>query len=298
VYAFFPIRIGHRELEAATDASGTAARQSSGPGREIVPAIRPQELGYRSASLTPVVMYDMFVVHERGVDSRAPAKPPAGHAEGGTWAGARRHETAAAIARLVPLRERSLQRRGPISRRARAPSSVIAWWVWPEVKSFVKPEASVDFLRRLECARGDLHPRANVWPARQQVRASGSVPWSQLHDLEVRNALRLLCGRKVLSTVELAAVLSQLEEDIDARRLLRVEVDWPAAFARAQALSEAHAAKVLSRSLDILHVGPGSRIEVHAFRVGGPPASASRAAWPGCGLWKLSPDREDHLEFP
>jgi len=97
-------------------------------------------------------------------------------------------------------------------------------------------------------------PEPTSGRARQQVRASGSVPWSQLHDLEVRNALRLLCGRKVLSTVELAAVLSQLEEDIDARRLLRVEVDWPAAFARAQALSEAHAAKVLSRSLDILHV--------------------------------------------
>ena len=90
--------------------------------------------------------------------------------------------------------------------------------------------------------------------ARRQVRASGSVPWSQLHDIEVRNALRLLCGRKVLSAADLAAVLAQLDDDIDAGRLLRVEVDWPVVFARAQALSEAHTATVLSRSLDILHV--------------------------------------------
>lgn len=93
----------------------------------------------------------------------------------------------------------------------------------------------------------------SAW-ARRQVRASGSVPWSQLHDLEVRNALWLLCGRKALSVAELAAVLAQLEDDIGSERLLRVEVDWPVAFARAQALSKAHAARVLCRSLDILHV--------------------------------------------
>jgi hypothetical protein len=50
------------------------------------------------------------------------------------------------------------------------------------------------------------------------------------------------------------AVVADFEADIRARRLLPVRIDLEAVFARAQALSAAHAARTLSRSLDLLHV--------------------------------------------
>lgn len=89
---------------------------------------------------------------------------------------------------------------------------------------------------------------------RAEARAAGQVPFTPLHDLEVRNALRVAHGRGRLEAGELAQCLEQLEDDLEGSRLARTQIDLFRVFERAQELSQIHAAKFLSRSLDLLHV--------------------------------------------
>ena len=90
--------------------------------------------------------------------------------------------------------------------------------------------------------------------ARKVLQATPRVPFTTLHELEVRNAFALLRGRRLISPAEHRAIRTQLQDDIAAGRLVRVDVDWPAVFATACDLSEAHSATLLTRSLDLLHV--------------------------------------------
>jgi len=90
--------------------------------------------------------------------------------------------------------------------------------------------------------------------ARAALRAVPQVPFTQLHDLEVTNAFELLVGRGLISREECRAVQQQLHDDIEARRLARVGVDFDRVFTSADELSRVHTAKFLARSLDLLHV--------------------------------------------
>lgn len=91
--------------------------------------------------------------------------------------------------------------------------------------------------------------------ARAELRRHASVPWTPLHDVEVRNALRLLRGRGHIDAKELRGLLAHVDQDVNAGRLHRPPVDLAAVFRRAADLSEAHAGRTLARTLDILHVG-------------------------------------------
>ena len=90
--------------------------------------------------------------------------------------------------------------------------------------------------------------------ARREVRSAKQVPFTPLHGLEVRNAFQLLCGRGQLSPAELRSVLTWLEDDVTAHRLAWVPVDFERLFVHADQLAAAHSARLLCRSLDILHV--------------------------------------------
>lgn len=91
--------------------------------------------------------------------------------------------------------------------------------------------------------------------ARSEVRKNVRIPWTPLHDLEVRNALRLLRGRGHINGEELHALLSHVDHDLDEGRLERPAIDLGALFQRAGRLSEAHAGTTPARTLDILHIG-------------------------------------------
>jgi len=101
--------------------------------------------------------------------------------------------------------------------------------------------------------------------ARRAVRAAGQVPFTPLHAIEVRNAVHLLCGRRVISAAELRAVLELLEEDLAAHRLARLPVDLPRVFTRAEELIRAHSARLLCRSLDVLHVACALQLACERF---------------------------------
>jgi predicted nucleic acid-binding protein len=90
--------------------------------------------------------------------------------------------------------------------------------------------------------------------ARRAVAAAPQLPYTLLHQLEVPTAFRLQVGRRHLTESEAATVLSQLEDDVAAGRLLQVPLDLYAMFARAELLSARYASRYLARSLDTLQV--------------------------------------------
>jgi predicted nucleic acid-binding protein len=90
--------------------------------------------------------------------------------------------------------------------------------------------------------------------ARQTVRAVPQIPFTQLHELEVRNAFESLVGRALITRDECRAILAQLDEDLDSQRLARVSLDLDGVFTSASDLSRTYTAKVLTQSLDLLHV--------------------------------------------
>lgn len=89
---------------------------------------------------------------------------------------------------------------------------------------------------------------------REEVQKSGNVAFTQLHELEVRNALRALHGRKSLTLSQLQKFEALLDEDLRAGRLAATGLDLTAVFGRATQLSAAHTSRLLCRSLDILHI--------------------------------------------
>lgn len=101
--------------------------------------------------------------------------------------------------------------------------------------------------------------------ARRAVTRVPVVPYTPLHHLEVRNAFRLLVGWKRMTARQLAAVLSRLEEDIAAGRLARTPLDLDAIFSRAEELSERHSRRLLTRSLDVLHVAAALELSCPRF---------------------------------
>lgn len=90
--------------------------------------------------------------------------------------------------------------------------------------------------------------------AREELRKHVPVPWTPLHDLEVRGALRLLYGREQIDEEELHGLLAHIDGDLKAGRLARPPLDLEAVFRHAEGLSERHASTTLARTLDILHV--------------------------------------------
>jgi predicted nucleic acid-binding protein len=101
--------------------------------------------------------------------------------------------------------------------------------------------------------------------ARREARSAGQVPFTALHHLELANALRLLRGRRLIDDAQLAQLSAHVEEDREAGRLLDAPVDLHRVFDRARELSAAHAARLLCRSLDVLHVASALELGCRRF---------------------------------
>jgi predicted nucleic acid-binding protein len=101
--------------------------------------------------------------------------------------------------------------------------------------------------------------------ARRALMAIPQVPYTPLHHLEVRNALRVLVGRRRLTLEESSGMLSHLEDDVSSERLLQAPIDLYAMFSMAESLSARHASRILSRSLDTLHVAAALELGCSRF---------------------------------
>ena len=109
-------------------------------------------------------------------------------------------------------------------------------------------------------------PEAGTSAAVRAVAAGRApVPFTALHDLEVRNALRLKLFRGEISQDELGHALAAIDEDRRAGRLRPCDLDWPAAFAAAAEASARSSAGVGTRSLDLLHIGVAMSLGCREF---------------------------------
>jgi predicted nucleic acid-binding protein len=86
------------------------------------------------------------------------------------------------------------------------------------------------------------------------LQAEAPLPFTHLHEVELRTALRLKLGRKEITASELNSALRHLQSDITAGRLQKPVYDLAAVFHKAEDLSAKYATETLARSLDILHV--------------------------------------------
>jgi hypothetical protein len=93
----------------------------------------------------------------------------------------------------------------------------------------------------------------------------GPLRFTALHELEVRNALRLGIFRRVITGEHAKAAMAAMDADLRDGRLVRVTVRWPATFRATLKLSEQHAETTGTRSLDILHIASAEALRIKAF---------------------------------
>lgn len=101
--------------------------------------------------------------------------------------------------------------------------------------------------------------------ARREAQALPQLPFTWLHALELGNALQVLTGRKLLVAKEADQLREQIEDDRQAHRLAETPLDWPKIFHESVQLSRAHSARLLCRSLDILHVAAACELSCERF---------------------------------
>lgn len=92
-----------------------------------------------------------------------------------------------------------------------------------------------------------------------------SLPFTALHQLELRNAFELAVQRGVLNAGAVRLVWGVVLGDVRGRRLLRPPVDWPTVWRRAARLSIRHTQRLATRSLDILHVALAQTLGTREF---------------------------------
>ena len=119
--------------------------------------------------------------------------------------------------------------------------------------------------------------------ARRVLRRHGSIPFTALHRLELRNSLELLVGRALLSPAERDGLVTQVLQDRHAGRLMDTAVDWQEILTIAEDLSMVHTRKYLTRSLDLLHVATAQALKCERF------VSGDRRQLKGARAAKLRP---------
>ena len=109
-------------------------------------------------------------------------------------------------------------------------------------------------------------PEARSERVARLVRRIGEpIPFSQLHELELANALRLRLFRREANRKQVEASLARVRDDLEAGVLQRVAVDWPLVLAKAVDLADRHTPRLGCRSLDLLHVSAATVAPSHRF---------------------------------
>ena len=82
-------------------------------------------------------------------------------------------------------------------------------------------------------------------------KAPATLAFTLLHQLEMRNAFELGVFRRLLSSADAAAAIKNLDDDLNARRLIPAVIRWPSAFRLAAGLSKLHTATIGTRKLGL-----------------------------------------------
>ena len=78
--------------------------------------------------------------------------------------------------------------------------------------------------------------------------------FSHLHEIEVKNAIRLKTFRRELPPRLAAMAIRSVEKDVTAQILIRPNLNWTDIYRKAIELSNRFSSRLGSRSLDLLHV--------------------------------------------
>jgi predicted nucleic acid-binding protein len=91
------------------------------------------------------------------------------------------------------------------------------------------------------------------------------VPFTHLHELEMKNGLQLKRFRREATARAVDASVRAIDEDFAAGVLSRPELNWFDVFRRAQELVSEHSPRIGCRSLDLLHVASALLLEAATF---------------------------------
>ena len=80
------------------------------------------------------------------------------------------------------------------------------------------------------------------------------LPFSHLHEIEVKNALRLKVFRKEALSSPVSKSIRTIDKDVGLQILKRPELNWVDVFRKAEELSKRFSSRSGSRPLDLLHV--------------------------------------------
>lgn len=101
--------------------------------------------------------------------------------------------------------------------------------------------------------------------ATRMARQSLPLPFLWLHQLELRNALRLRVFRSEITAAQRDASLNTLLADLASGMLTSMTPALPEIMIEAERLSALHSEKIGTRSLDILHVSAALVLGVGEF---------------------------------
>lgn len=97
----------------------------------------------------------------------------------------------------------------------------------------------------------DAHTsRAVAWMQGQR----DPLPFTGLHRLEFRNALRLRVFRKEITPEQRELAFQAMLADLACEVFVSLDPSWPEVLMEAERLSAAHSETTGTRSLDVLHV--------------------------------------------
>lgn len=130
--------------------------------------------------------------------------------------------------------------------------------------------ADTSFLLRL------IHQETGSLEAKSTYRSLGRprLPFNSLHELELRNAIRLgrflaakdkSKAKRQQTGRELERAAARLDAMLATKSFTPATLDWAEAFSRAIDLADRHTTRLGARSLDILHVAAAAHWQCDAF---------------------------------
>ena len=120
--------------------------------------------------------------------------------------------------------------------------------------------ADTSFLARVYTPHHDS-ARALAW----MQRAREPLPFTPLHRLELRNALRLRVFRNEITAEQRKQAFQEIESDLADATLAHTAIPWTEAFREAEDLATAQTEKLGVRSIDLLHVGLALALKASDF---------------------------------
>lgn len=107
---------------------------------------------------------------------------------------------------------------------------------------------------------------ANTVAARQRMRiCGGPMPWTWLHEVEFRNAIRLQAFRGQIAPEEVAGILLKLSLGLENGVYFQATAALDEVTALMELLGSLHTAVLGTRTLDIMHVAQASVLGAEEF---------------------------------